>query len=161
MREQAQKGKDIDVGLMHFSGGEDGFVLEHPVSDFDYEGLARIVNRLRADGGTPLGLSTAGMERELRRGGYSRRYAIGFTDGDNENGEDPEHVIKGIKDSGSTTQIYWIGFEREIPAIVQAAGARRLNAEDGKGLNQAFDEVFEEVMAEAPEIPHQAAPKEK
>ena len=76
-------------------------------------------------------------------------------------GEEPEYVIRGIVDSGSTTQIYWIGFDTEIPAKVQAAGARRLSAEDQPSLDRAFDEVFEEVMAEAPEIPHQAAPKEK
>lgn len=137
-----KKGRKVKAGLLYFTNNGDGFEFASHMEAFDYRKLAEIVRRLEANGGTPLGLSTAAMHRELKKTCCDRRI-VGYTDGKNEGGERPEYIVYGIMGSETKSQVYWVGFQVDESDLkrMEDAGAHVFKAESAEELDEAFNTI--------------------
>jgi hypothetical protein len=116
------------------------------------------VNRMTADGGTPIGNAIIQAKQDLDRTGSSHQHILVVTDGENNNGYSPSDVVNAIsllpEDWRAST--YFIAFDVSAEKFntVRDAGGFVLSATNEAELNQTLDYVLTgKILAEQPAVP--------
>jgi Mg-chelatase subunit ChlD len=104
------------------------------------------LERLRSDGGTPIGGAMIIAKRELDLTGLARRHLLVVTDGDNTDGFAPEQVAAGIsrRPEAERPSIYFVAFdiaESRFDAVREAGGLV-LSAGSARELNDTLDSLL-------------------
>lgn len=104
------------------------------------------LERLRPDGGTPIGGAMIIAKRELDLTGLARRHLLVLTDGQNTDGFSPEDVTAGInrRPHAERPSIYFVAFDVEESRFsgVRDAGGLVLAAANARELNETLDSLL-------------------
>jgi Mg-chelatase subunit ChlD len=141
-------GEPVLLGLYEFSE-RSGQPDCRPVIDMAAPDRARAdaaLERMRAQGGTPIGNAMITAKRALDLSGLSRRHLLVVTDGENTDGFAPDDVTAVInkRPESERPSIYFVAFdidERRF-ARVRDAGALLLGASDARDLNDTLDSLL-------------------
>jgi hypothetical protein len=104
------------------------------------------LERMRAQGGTPIGNAMVTAKRELDATGLTRRHLLVVTDGENTDGFAPDDVTAVInrRPEAERPSIYFVAFDIDQRrfARVRDAGALLLGATDAADLNATLDTLL-------------------
>jgi Mg-chelatase subunit ChlD len=145
---QDHKDEPVQLGLFEFSrrsGQADcRTILQMATPDRDQAAIA--LERLRADGGTPIGQAMIVAKRALDDTGLTRRHLLVVTDGENTDGVAPDRVATAIgkRPEAERPSIYFVAFDVEASRFsrVRDAGGLVLSAANAKELNDTLDTLL-------------------
>lgn len=142
------KDEPVQLGLFEFSrrSGEQDCRTILPMGAPDRDQAASAVERLRADGGTPIGQAMIVAKRALDDTGLTRRHLLVVTDGENTDGVAPDRVATAIgkRPESERPSIYFVAFDVEASRFsrVRDAGGLVLSAANAKELNDTLDTLL-------------------
>lgn len=145
---EAHPGEPVLLGLYEFSersGQADArAVMQMGPPDRARAGAA--LERLRPEGGTPIGGAMVIAKRELDLTGLSRRHLLVVTDGENNEGFSPENVVAALarRPEAERPSIYFVAFDIEESrfSAVRDAGGLVLAAANARELNETLDTLL-------------------
>ena len=145
---EAHADEPVLLGLYEFSE-RSGERDARPIMQMGPPDRARAdaaLERLRADGGTPIGGAMVIAKRELDLTGLTRRHLLVVTDGQNTEGFSPERVAAAIarRPDAERPSIYFIAFDIEESRFdaVRDAGGLVLAAGNARELNDTLDSLL-------------------
>ena len=101
------------------------------------------IDRLRADGGTPIGDAMIKAKLALDATGLARKHLLVITDGENTHGYKPDEVAVAISKRPEVERpsMYFVAFDVDanIFTPVKDAGGLLMSAASGKELNETLD----------------------
>jgi Mg-chelatase subunit ChlD len=104
------------------------------------------IERLKPEGGTPIGQAMITAKRQLDGTGLSRRHLLLVTDGENTDGFAPDRVARVIerRPSEERPSIYFVAFDLDAKrfAGVRDAGGLVLPAANARELNDTLDSLL-------------------
>ncbi|MBI3263357.1 MAG: VWA domain-containing protein [Acidobacteria bacterium] len=147
----------VKVGVYEFSSrtGEPSSRPVVPIGAPDVTAAEKAIDRMRADGGTPIGDAMIAATRELRGTGLTRRHVLVVTDGQNTDGFQPGDVAATLATltGYDRPSLYFVAFDigaSRFDAVKQAGGLV-LSAENAGELNQTLDYLLsDKILVEAP-----------
>ena len=138
----------VQLGLFEFSRrrGDADCRAVVPMGAPDRERAAAAIERLDADGGTPIGQAMITGKLALDQTGLTRRHLLVVTDGENTDGVKPERVAAAIGKRPETERpaIYFVAFDVDAERFspVRDAGGLVLSAADARELNNTLDSLL-------------------
>jgi Mg-chelatase subunit ChlD len=145
---QDHKDEPVQLALFEFSrrSGEPDCRPILQMAAPDRERAATALERLRADGGTPIGQAMIVAKRALDATGLTRRHLLVVTDGENTDGVAPDRVATAIgkRPEAERPSIYFVAFDVEASRFsrVRDAGGLVLSAANAKELNDTLDTLL-------------------
>jgi Mg-chelatase subunit ChlD len=145
---QDHKDEPVQLGLFEFSrrSGEADCRTILQMAAPDRDQAAAALERLRADGGTPIGQAMIVAKRALDDTGLTRRHLLVVTDGENTDGVAPDRVATAIgkRPEAERPSIYFVAFDVEASRFsrVREAGGLVLSAANAKELNDTLDTLL-------------------
>lgn len=117
-----------------------------PMSAPDRTRADGALERMRADGGTPIGNAMIAAKRELDATGLARRHLLVVTDGENTDGFSPDRVAAAIgrRPELERPSIYFVAFDVAASRFdsVRENGALVLAAANARELNDTLDTLL-------------------
>jgi Mg-chelatase subunit ChlD len=145
---QDHKDEPVQLALYEFSrrSGEPDCRTILPMAAPDRDQAATALQRLRADGGTPIGQAMIVAKRALDDTGLLRRHLLVVTDGANTDGVAPDRVATAIgkRPEAERPSIYFVAFDVEANRFsrVRDAGGLILSAANASELNNTLDTLL-------------------
>jgi Mg-chelatase subunit ChlD len=145
---QDHKDEPVQLGLFEFSrrSGESDCRTILQMAAPNRDQAATALERLRADGGTPIGQAMIVAKRALDDTGLTRRHLLVVTDGENTDGVAPDRVATAIgkRPEAERPSIYFVAFDVEASRFspVREAGGLVLSAANAKELNDTLDTLL-------------------
>jgi Mg-chelatase subunit ChlD len=145
---EEHKDEPVRLGIYEFSerSGQPDCRPVVPMSAPDRARAAAAIQKLRADGGTPIGNAMIAAKRELDATGLTRRHLLLVTDGENTDGYDPDRVAAAIarRPEAERPSIYFVAFDIDARRFddVRDAGALVLGAANARELNDTLDSLL-------------------
>ena len=142
------KTEPVMLGIFEFSrrNGEPDCREVVPMGPPDRTRAAAAIDKMAAEGGTPIGNAMIAGKRALDATGLSRRHLLVVTDGDNRDGPGPEVVVKAIARRPQSEQpsMYFVAFDISASRFnaVRNAGGLVLEATNAKTLNDTLDTLL-------------------
>ncbi len=139
------KGEPVLLAIYEFSNrsGQPRCREVVPMSPPDRERASSAIERLRADGGTPIGDAMVTAKLGLDATGLARKHLLVITDGENTDGYSPDEVAVAINKRPEVERpsVYFVAFDidAKIFAPVKNAGGLIMSAASGKELNDTLD----------------------
>ena len=104
------------------------------------------IERMKPDGGTPIGTAIIEAKRALDATGLARRHLLVVTDGENTDGASPQAVVAAIgrRPEVERPSLYFVAFDIEASRFngVRTAGGLVFEAASGKALGQTIDSLL-------------------
>jgi Mg-chelatase subunit ChlD len=138
----------VHMGLFEFSRrrGEPDCRPVVPMGPPDRDRARSAIERLEADGGTPIGQAMITAKLALDTTGLTRRHLLVVTDGDNTDGIEPDRVAAAIgkRPDAERPSIYFVAFDIEASRFngVRDAGGLVLSAANATELNTTLDSLL-------------------
>ena len=134
----------VVVGLFEFSGERRPWTREViPLGPPDLAVAKSALDRMRADGGTPIGDAMIAGKRALDGSGLTRRHLLVVTDGENTDGPGPADVMAALggRPEAERPSVYFVAFDIAGSRFdgVRNGGGLVLEAADAAGLNKTLD----------------------
>ena len=145
---EEHKDETVLLGIYEFSErrGEADCRPVLPMAPPDRESARTALQRMRPDGGTPIGSAMVTGKRELDATGLTRRHLLVVTDGENTDGYDPDDVAAAIarRPEAERPSIYFVAFDIAASRFngVKDAGALLLSASNARELNDTLDTLL-------------------
>jgi Mg-chelatase subunit ChlD len=142
------KDEPVQLALFEFSrrSGEPDCRTILQMAAPDRDQAAAALQRLRADGGTPIGQAMIVAKRALDDTGLTRRHLLVVTDGENTDGVAPDRVATAIgkRPEAERPSIYFVAFDVEASRFtrVRDAGGLVLSAANARELNDTLDRLL-------------------
>lgn len=146
-RDSSNASKPIMLGLHEFSGRSgDHARIVLPMGTPDAAAAQPQLDRLRAEGDTPIGDAIVAARRALDATGLSKTHILVVTDGQNTAGVDPAAVMAALNNLPQEQRpgVYFVAFDIAASAFqkVKDAGALILPAANEKELQTTLDFVI-------------------
>jgi hypothetical protein len=144
------------VGVYEFSELGGPFTREViPLSPPDLPRAREAVDRMVADGGTPIGDALIEGQLALGRTGLNRRHLLVVTDGENTVGHEPGDVVTAIMQRPEIDRpsVYFVAFDISASLFdgVRDAGGLVLAAASASELNATLDALLTgRILVEGP-----------
>lgn len=141
--------KDINLGLMHFSGCG-GVNYSLPPGSNNSSPINRIIGGLSPGGGTPLAEALRQAGNQLQMSGADQKRIVVLSDGKESCGGDPVSVVSRF--ASSDLKVHVIGFDVGSDAVSQlsaiaAAGNGQFNqANNAQQLRDLFKKLSEDLQ---------------
>ena len=138
-------GEPVQLGIYEFSRrpGEPDCREVIAMGPPDRTTAAASVDRMNADGGTPIGNAMIAGKRALDATGLSRRHLLVITDGDNTDGFRPDEVAAGLLrvPDAERASLYFVAFDTDGRRFepVKKSGGLVLEAVNAKALGETLD----------------------
>jgi Mg-chelatase subunit ChlD len=138
----------VQLGIFEFSRrrGEPDCRAVVPMGPPNRDQAVAAVERLDADGGTPIGQAMITGKLALDKTGLTRRHLLVVTDGENTDGVEPDRVAVGIgkRPDAERPAIYFVAFDVDAARFsrVRDAGGLVLSAANAVELNSTLDSLL-------------------
>jgi Ca-activated chloride channel family protein len=142
------KGEPVLLGVYEFSDKDNEPDLRPIVTlgPPDRVRARAAIDKMEADGGTPIGNAMISAKKLLDSTGLSRRHLLVVTDGENTSGPEPEDVAAAIARRPASEQpsMYFVAFDISASRFnaVRDAGGLVLEAANAKALNDTLDSLL-------------------
>ena len=137
----------VQLSILEFSGRDGDDVREIvPMGPPDLDRARTAIEKMRPQGGTPIGDAIIAAKRRLDATGLARRHLLVITDGENTDGPEPGDVVLAIgrRPEAERPSVYFVAFDIEASRFkdVQTAGGLLLSAASGKALGETIDTLL-------------------
>jgi Mg-chelatase subunit ChlD len=138
----------VQLAIFEFSRrrGDPDCRVVVPMGAPDSDRAAAAIDKLEADGGTPIGQAMITAKRALDDTGLARRHLLVVTDGENTDGVAPDRVAVAInkRPEAERPSIYFVAFDVAASRFsgVRDAGGLVLAAANAKELNDTLDTLL-------------------
>ncbi len=151
----------VQLGIYEFSNRrqEPPYRTLVPIGPPNVEASRTALERMVADGDTPIGDAMIAAKRDLDKSGLSKRHILVLTDGENNHGYSPVDVTRAILNSKSENDrasIYFVAFDVAASkfAAVKDSGGLVLAASNETDLKSTLDYLLTgKILAEQPDQP--------
>jgi Mg-chelatase subunit ChlD len=145
--------RPLQLGIDHFSSS---VAVVLPVSEFDQNKAQDALKRIPApNGGTAIGKALQEAFKALYASGYTRKFVICITDGENTAGPPPEVVARQLHaQTGGAVELHFVAFDtsaRQFKFLNDVNG-HVVEAADGGQLQAELARIYEKrILAEKPD----------
>jgi Mg-chelatase subunit ChlD len=155
----AQKAQDyctnkhvtIDAGLVYFTNAK--VKVGIPLQSFDLNAFQNWAKSFNSpDGGTPLGEGIKAANRMLAKSRAVKKHILIVTDGESNQGQSPQNVLKQMKSRQDLTSVYFVAFDVSAQVFnpVKNLGATVVSAADELQLKTQIDALLgKKILLEA------------
>ena len=148
-----QPGRPLQLGIYEFSGSGDTVRQIIPFGPPSAPAAKTALDRLKTQGGTPIGDAMAQAKQDLNRLAVTKQHILVVTDGENTEGFDPAVVMSHLAKLPEDQRpgVYFVAFDVAASAFqkVKENGALVLSASDEKELQATLDQLIaEKVLVE-------------
>lgn len=141
---------DAEVGVLTLNSRADGSNWIIPLGPVDRQSIQLQINRIRADGGTPLGaamkVATDALLAARQKNRYGTYRLLIVTDGEASDQNLVKQYLPDIKSRGVTTDVIGVAMSSQHSLATQVGNYRP--ADDPESLVKAIAQVFAETTDE-------------
>ncbi len=139
----------VQLGIYEFSERvADNVRVVVPLGEPNPAAARQALERMKPEGGTPIGTALIRAKRDLDQAGLNRQHILIVTDGENTAGPSPQAVLEVMNESQESlpASVYFVAFDLDAAHFnaVKDRGGVVLPAADAAALRRTLDSVLTE-----------------